>query len=345
MGGSAGQVTFGMGLFTGQHPNGGPPLYRQALDLARATEAAGIDVFWVSEHHGLPDGYLPAPLTLLAGVASVTERLRLGAGLLVAPLYHPVRLAEEAAVLDQLSDGRLLLGLGWGYAAHEYATFGVPASGRGARLTDLVSFLRTAWRGEPFDWDGPAYHGRRVLVSPRPVRGPAFPLWLGGYAAAAVHRAGRIADGYLVGRGDRNVLTQTLAELATVRKPQDGSFTVGVNLLVSLNGTPAETDRARAGFHHQQLVYEQIQRGRDVFAGRVGPATPGRLDVGRYFQAAGDVDEVVAQVTAALTPLREWASVHVVLRALFPETDLASQLRRIRRLGEQVIPQVRAALS
>ena len=131
----SGRRSIGLGLFTGQQPPGAPrPPYRDALALARAAEQAGFDAFWVSEHHGLPDGYLPSPLVLLAALATGTETITLGTGLALAPLHHPLRLAEDAAVVDHLSGGRLLLGLGLGYAAHEYTAFGVDTAraGRGA---------------------------------------------------------------------------------------------------------------------------------------------------------------------------------------------------------------------
>lgn len=347
---SGGSPTFGVGLFTGQHPGAGPPLYRQALTLAQATEDAGLAAFWVSEHHGLADGYLPSPLPLLAAVAAVTDTVALGAGLVVAPLHHPVRLAEDSAVVDQISEGRLLLGLGLGYAAHEYRTFDVSPAGRGARLEDLVSFLRTAWRGEPFDWDGPALTGHDLRVTPKPVQDGGIPVWLGGYASASVRRAGRVADGYLAGRGDPHVLEHATTQLRTVRSPHDPSFTVAVNLTVALSGTPDEDRRVREGLQHQRDVYDRIQHGREVYGGLVPAADlslnerdrPGPGDA--YLHAAGDADEVAEQVVTALKPLQSWARVHVVLRALVPETDLDAQQRRIHRLGAEVVPRVRAGL-
>ena len=184
-------LTIGLGLFTGQAPDRyGDPPYASAIDLAVAAEANGFDAFWVSEHHGLPDGYLPSPLLLLGAVATHTRSLTLGTGLAIAPLYHPIRLAEDAAVVDRLSGGRLVLGLGMGYVEHEYQTFGVDRSQRGEHMEDLVGLLRTAWRGEPFDWSGPALKGAGLNVTPTPVRG-SVPVWLGGYSARAVQRAVR----------------------------------------------------------------------------------------------------------------------------------------------------------
>ena len=339
---------FGVGLYTGQRAGGAT--YRDAVPLAVAAEEAGFDSFWVTEHHGLPDGYLPSPLTLLAALAPATTRIELGTGVLLAPLHHPLRIAEDAAVVDQLSGGRLILGLGIGYAAHEYRSFGVDPATRGSRLAALVGALRRAWTGEPFscaelDLDD-------VCVTPAPAR--AIPIWLGGYAAAAVRRAGRIADGHLVGRGQPHIVTDASGHLAAVRNPQDPSFTRAVNVICMLGGPDGGLASARLAFARQQRAYESIQAGRQVYAGLVAdPADSSKLAEsaesgvagGRfdsYVQAAGGPDQVVATLTGLLDDLKDWAHVHLVLRLLFPEPDLDVQLRRLAAFGDQVLPRLRA---
>lgn len=318
--------SFGVGLYTGQDGD-----LRDAVRLAVAAEEAGFDSFWVTEHHGLPDGYLPSPLTLLAALAPVTERITLGTGLLLAPLHHPLRIAEDAAVVDRLCGGRLVLGLGLGYAEHEYRAFGVDPATRGARLSALVGALRAAWTGEEFDCPALGLHG--VRVTPTPAR--PIPIWIGGYAAAAVARAGRIADGHLVGRGEPHIVDAASAQLAAVRDPADPGFTRGVNLTCVLDGAGAGS--ARAAFARQQRAYEEIQAGRVVYSGLVAGA---RADVDAYVQVSGDADAVVGGVRAVLDRLREWADVHVVLRVLFPES-LDVQLARLATFGRDVLPRLR----
>src|SRR3954447_18573102 len=238
----------GVGLWTGQGTD-----YRDAVPLAVAAEEAGFDSFWVTEHHGLPDGYLPAPLTLLAALAPVTTRIALGTGLVLAPLHHPLRLAEDAAVVDGLSGGRLVLGLGLGYAEHEYRAFGVDPASRGARLEALVGALRAAWTGQPFC--APELGLYDVRVTPTPAH--PVPIWLGGYAAAAVARAGRIADGHLVGRGEPGIVEAASAQLGTPR----GGFTRAVNVTCVLEAPGGGAASARAAFAVQQQAYEAIQTG------------------------------------------------------------------------------------
>lgn len=331
-------LKIGIGLYTGQGRD-----YRDAVPLAVAAEQAGFDSFWVTEHHGLPDGYLPSPLPVLAALAPMTTRIELGTGLVLAPLHHPLRLAEDAVVVDRLSGGRLILGLGLGYASHEYRAFGVSPATRGARLGALVGALRDAWTGEPFS--APALDLHDVRVTPTPTR--PIPIWLGGYAATAVARAGRIADGHLVGRGAPHIVDAASAQLAEVRDPSDPTFTRAVNVTCVLDAPGGGAASARTGFEAQQLVYESIQAGRPVYAGLVGdPSGSTGLALGsidEYVQVAGDVDEVVAGLRAVLDGLRGWADIHLVLRVLFPEPDLDVQLTRLATFGEQVLPELKEA--
>jgi len=340
-------VTIGIGLYTGQVPPGSDrPHYDDAVTLAEAAERAGFDAFWVSEHHGFADGYLPSPLTLLAAIASRTSRIALGAGLVIAPLAHPIRLAEDAAVVDRLSRGRLILGLGLGYADHEYRAFGVDTGSRGAALTDLVAFLRTAWRGATFDWDGASFRGREVRVRPVPMRDHRIPIWLGGYADAAVRRAADIADGYLLGRADESIMVDVDRLLSSRRDPGDDTFTVALNVLTIGTDSRYGEASARAGLAYQQNAYEAIQSGGIAHARRVtdpvsrSAVQPSNVD--RYLQAYGSGEQIAAQVARILERVRQWSRVHLVIRALFPEYDTDAQLRRIAELGRTVIPAIRA---
>lgn len=334
-----GRRRFGVGLYTGQRADGAD--YRDAVPLAVAAEEAGFDSFWVSEHHGMPDGYLPSPLTLLAALAPVTSRIELGTGVLLAPLHHPLRIAEDAAVVDLLSGGRLVLGLGLGYAAAEYAAFGVDPATRGARLEALVRALRTAWTGGPVRCDVLGLHGARVTPVPR----RSIPIWLGGYAARAVRRAGLLADGHLVGRGAPHIVDDASTHLAAVRDPAAPGFTRAVTVACVLDATGGGADAARRAFTRQQRLYEDIQAGREVYGGLVADTGRGGLALGEidaYVQASGDADAVVAALSGVLDALADWPTVHLVLRLLFAEPDLDVQLRRLRTFGAEVLPRLRA---
>lgn len=166
--------------------------YRCALEQCEWADRLGFDSVTLSEHHGSDDGYLPSPLAMAAAIAARTERLRIRIAALVAPLHDPLRVAEDAAVVDQLSGGRLDLVLTNGYVPSEFAMFGRALSDRARLVTEAVETLRHAWTGEPFE-----HRGRTVRVTPTPFQQAGPPIWLGGSSDAAARRAARIADMFL----------------------------------------------------------------------------------------------------------------------------------------------------
>ncbi len=189
-------MRLGFGLLTCQRFPGDPrsdeDLYAEALDLAVYAEELGFDSVWTSEHHFVDDAYAPSLLPLCAAIAARTSRVQIGTGLLLIPLHDPIRVAEDAATVDLISRGRLILGLWLGWRAEEFDGFGVQLGERVQRLEHAVEVLRGAWAGEPV-----AGNGADVIVSPRPGRAGGPPIWIGAGAERAVRRAGRIADGFI----------------------------------------------------------------------------------------------------------------------------------------------------
>src|SRR2546423_14534714 len=136
-------------------------MYSAALDMASWADEYGFLSAVLSEHHGVDDGYLPSPLILGAAILGRTKRLMVNVSALLAPLYNPLRLAEDIAVLDNIGPGRVSLIAGLGYRDHEYAMFGVEKKRRGAVLDEKLDTLLKAWTGEPF-----SYRGTTVRVTP-----------------------------------------------------------------------------------------------------------------------------------------------------------------------------------
>jgi alkanesulfonate monooxygenase SsuD/methylene tetrahydromethanopterin reductase-like flavin-dependent oxidoreductase (luciferase family) len=127
--------------------------------MAVAAEELGFDSVWLSEHHGADDAYLPSLLPILAAIAAVTNKIRLGTAILIPSLYHPIQLAESVAVVDQLSRGRVVLGLGLGWRKTEFDTFGIPFSQRAGRTAEIIGILRRLWSDDPAPFRG-RYAGR-----------------------------------------------------------------------------------------------------------------------------------------------------------------------------------------
>ncbi|MEO6989422.1 MAG: LLM class flavin-dependent oxidoreductase [Aquihabitans sp.] len=163
--------------------------YDAALDQIAWAERHGFRVVTLSEHHGVDDGCLPSPLVFAAAVAARTTRIKIRVAALIAPLHDPLRIAEDAAVVDQLSRGRLELVLANGYVASEFAMFDKNLADRVPAVVEAVETLKAAWTGEPF-----AFRGRTVRVTPTPHRKPRPGIMLGGASRGAARRAARIAD-------------------------------------------------------------------------------------------------------------------------------------------------------
>jgi alkanesulfonate monooxygenase SsuD/methylene tetrahydromethanopterin reductase-like flavin-dependent oxidoreductase (luciferase family) len=156
-----------------------PAVHDQVLEQIAYAEALGFDAIWLTEHHFSPDGYSPSVLPLAAAVAARTRRVHIGTCVLLLPFYHPLRLAEDVAVADILSDGRLVLGIGSGYRAAEFAGYGVDRAARGTLMDEGMEILLRALRGENVTYRGRHWQIEGATLAPRPVQEPHPPVLLG----------------------------------------------------------------------------------------------------------------------------------------------------------------------
>ncbi|GAB2878245.1 hypothetical protein GCM10027074_53060 [Streptomyces deserti] len=161
--------------------------YRTALEMAAYADERGITTVQTEEHHGAGNNWLPSPLAFAGAVFGATRRVTVTISAIIGPLHDPLRLAEEIAVLDLLSGGRLVTVAGIGYRPEEYELFGVEWQRRGRLQDELLETLLGAWTGEPF-----AYRGRTVRITPRPYTEPHPLLLVGGSSQAAARRAARL---------------------------------------------------------------------------------------------------------------------------------------------------------
>ena len=127
-------------------------LYQAGLDMTEWAERVGAISVMFSQHHGSSDGYLPSPIPMAAAAAARTSSVAINVGALLLLMYDPIKLAEDMAVIDHLSDGRVSYTIGLGYRDEEYAMFGVDPTQRGARIEERIGLLRRAFRGERFEW-------------------------------------------------------------------------------------------------------------------------------------------------------------------------------------------------
>lgn len=205
--------------------------HETSMEVCRRAEAAGFESIWGGEHVIMPDaivskypytpdGKIPAepetpipdPLIWLAFAAAAAPSLRLGTCILIVPQRNPLILAKELATLDQLSGGRVELGLGVGWMKEEFDALGVPWERRGARNDEYIEAMRALWAGPHAEYHGDFVDFEPATCSPRPVNGN-IPVIVGGDSDAAVRRAARVADGYFPGEGDAEKLGQLITRV------------------------------------------------------------------------------------------------------------------------------------
>lgn len=197
-------MKFGVGLFSMQthkelnytHKD----LYKNTLDQVQLAEEVGFDSAWLSEHHFLEDGYCSSPLTMAAAMAAVTNRIRIGTGIIILPLHNPVRIAEDAAVVDNISSGRFDLGLAIGYRKEEFDGFNIPIKQRPSRIEEGIEIINKSWSDETFSFQGKRYQFENINVTPKPFQNP-IPIYIGAFEEPAIRRAGRLGYPLMIGPG------------------------------------------------------------------------------------------------------------------------------------------------
>ncbi len=230
----------------------------RAIEFALAAEAAGFESLWTVEHVVVPAGYesqypydrsgrmpgaedspIPDPIVWLTYLAAATSTLKLATGVLILPQRNPVVLAKELATLDQLSKGRLLLGIGSGWLEEEFDAIGVPFRERGARTDDAVGALRALWSQDRASYDGRFTQFRDCIARPQPVHG-TIPIHVGGHTEVAARRAGRLGDGFFPASGTHEQLRASFDLVRSTaidhgRDPEAIEFTTGGNGAIGPN--------------------------------------------------------------------------------------------------------------
>lgn len=302
-------------------------LFAAALDQVAWADELGFDVVGLGEHHSTEDGYNPSALVVASAMAARTRRIALRTSVLLAPLYDLPKLAEDAAVCQIIANGRLQLGLGAGYRPAEFETFGRDMGERWRAMGEACEFLRLAWRGEPFQWQG-----RECLITPRPSP-TAPPILLGGASPAAARRAAHIADGWFPPL-DPRLWPPYREECLKLGKPDPGSYPAQWPIFLWLATDPERAwERLLPHCRHQLRSYGQWTR--EAYGKPTGPY-------------AGDIDEQAIRQSGAyqvVTPeqclaMAERFGDHSVfyLNPLLAGIDPEESWRMLRLYEERVHP-------
>jgi alkanesulfonate monooxygenase SsuD/methylene tetrahydromethanopterin reductase-like flavin-dependent oxidoreductase (luciferase family) len=234
--------------------------YGFALEMCEEAERLGADSVWFSEHHLFTDGYLPQPLTMASAVAARTNRIRIGTAVLIAPVRHAVHIAEEAAIVDAISDGRLELGLGAGYRRPEYELFGADYETRYSTTDATIRQIRELWE-----------EGK---VRPQPTQ-DRMPIWLGYQGPQGARRAGRLGE-YLLSL-NRGLLSPYIEGLEERGLPPTSARMAGVLNVFTSDDPERDWPTVREHYRYQWETYSQYtlegtdQIHRDIAVSSVNP--------------------------------------------------------------------------
>ena len=328
-----------------------PQVYAETFEQVVLAEQLGLELCWFTEHHFIEDGYLPNFVPVAGAAAALTTTMRFSTDICLMPFRDPVRLAEDLAVLDNISDGRMELGIGMGYAAHEFAGFGLPLSRRVSLTEDAIDVLRLAWSGKPFSYEGKRYSYRDLRVTPDPVQPGGPPLWVAATSEAGALRAARF-DTNLLPQGPKAAVLGPWKEALASDGRDAADKRVGIirGVYVTDGRDPAEDPTweaiAAAEKYRRDVYIGIIKASADHTAAareraaRTGPRQPDPLNP--LVWTVGDADRCVAELT---TMIRDHDVTDLVTWGGPPGLPPSVMNASLERMARDVIPRVRADLA
>ena len=314
-----------------------PRLYAEILDQVAWLDTLGLDLVWFTEHHFVDDGYLPSWIPVAGAMAARTTRVRFSSDICLLPFANPVRLAEDLAVLDNLSGGRVELGVGMGYAPHEFRGFGIPYPQRLSRMDEGLEVLTRCFTGERFSFHGARYDFDDVTIRPRYVQPGGPPLWIAAMSEAGAQRAARNDSNFLPQGARSAVLDPWRATLkATGRDPD--TYRVGIirSCLVT-DDKERDWPPVRAAERYRGEVYRSFNKDESAAGGVAGNTREASIP---QTWVVGDVDHCVKELTSFV---REYGITDLVTWAVPPGMRPEQMNGSLERFVRDVAPRVKAA--
>ena len=320
-------------------------LYKDHLEEAVLAEELGFNNVWASEHHFAEDAWNPSPVTFLAAVAARTERVRVGTYVLLLPFHNPVRVAEDIAVLDNISGGRVDLPVGVGSAAEEFRTFGIPFNERLGRTFEALRIIERCFAGEEFSYKGKYYDFPNVRMTTTPVQKPGPPIWvasMGDQSVAWTARRGyHLAAG--AGRGHAKY-EELLVQYGHDRaKCQVASIPIRVHLAATREQAWAE---AEAGLHQVLHFYRTRVDPKSATSAAgvlndLPPVGEFRHVVGIGHRGSPFVVGTPDEVGRALAAYRDKRLTHLSLNFHQPGMETSAVRRSMGMFARELMPSVK----
>lgn len=333
-------------LLTAVHGSDAPPDRQLAehLELARIADRAGFDLLMAGQHFLGGDLRFYQPVPYLAHLAALHPRMRVGTGIMLLPLLHPVDVAEQIATLDVLSGGKAVWGVGLGYADAELRAFGVERRTRAARMTESLEIVKAIWSGAPVRHAGNHFDLDLEPAAVLPVQRPGPPIWVAGQVPAAVRRAARHGDAWyappLLSHGELRELAAVYADerAAAGRGPVD-SFPLRREVFLG-DSVGAALDRVRPFVARRQRTYVDLGIEKALPAGSTLARDDDDALLDRFL--AGPPDEVAGR----LAELRDDLGVtDFVLRVQFPGLPFEESVEQLERFADEVVPRLAPAVA
>ena len=308
--------------------------YSSMFEQIEFLDQAGFDTIWITEHHFVDDGYLSAAMPMLAAMAARTRRVKIGSFVILGPFYHPLRLAEDAALIDVISNGRLRLGIGVGYRLEEFEIFKVPRQERVGRTLETIEIMKRAWGGERFSFEGKYFSFKDARVLPKPISRPYPELLWGGMAPASIRRAARLDLGFACNLGAKEISNYHSALRELGKDP--AAYSIVNSRIVHVADTEDEAwAEIEASVMYQMELYGKwLAEGQIQTSGQYSP-DPVAL---RESAILGPPERVIGKLQSltARTPMTELA-----ISMQHPGLDPAKAMRSLKRFASEVLPALR----
>lgn len=312
-----------------------PDFYQEIIEQVKWLDDIGADLVWFTEHHFIEDGYLPSWVPVAGALSSVTANVCFGTDICLMPFNHPIRLAEDLAVLDNLTQGRVELGLGMGYAPHEFAGFGMPVSRRVSFMNEGIEVLQHCLSGEKFSYSGKRYQFRDVQIKPGYVQPGGPPLWIAAMSEAGALRAARYKTNFLP-QGLREASYDPWVDAVNNAGRSTQAHRVGIIRSVLVTNEPeSDWQQIREAERYRMALYRRFFKESGEGFGKAGEPVPQTWIV-------GDVEHCVAEL---LCFIADFGITDIVSMAMPPGLRANQMSDSLAALFQQVVPEVKRRLS
>jgi alkanesulfonate monooxygenase SsuD/methylene tetrahydromethanopterin reductase-like flavin-dependent oxidoreductase (luciferase family) len=305
--------------------------YAAMFEQITYADEIGLETIWTTEHHFVDDGYLAAMMPMMAAIAARTKRIKVGSFVLLAPFYHPLRLAEDAALIDVISGGRLRLGIGVAYRPEEFEIFQIPRAERLSRTLEAIEILKLAWKGERFSFEGRHFRFKDARVLPKPVsaKGPEL-LW-GGMNPKSIKRSAKLDLGFACNLGAAELAKyhEALRELG--KDPANYTVVNSRAVYVADSEDQAWNEIAPGMLYQMELYGKWLKQGGIESGDHYRPdpdALRKSVILGPPKRVAEQLREVIPDTTAT----------ELALSMQVPGLDPKLALRSLKRFATEVLP-------